>query len=75
MIITNEVYKTKWEAEADYEKLIKTITSCHLLLQTAKYLNISPYNMYDIVKTKDGKWKIKATLEHLKATQEFYKIT
>lgn len=75
MIITNEVYATKWQAEADYEKLIKTITSCNWLSQTAKYLNISPYNMYDIVKTKDGKWRINATREHLAATQKFYKIT
>jgi hypothetical protein len=75
MIITNEVYKTKWEAEAEYERLIRAITSCDWLSQTAKYLNISPYNMYDIVKTEDRKWKIKATPEHLAATQKFYKIT
>ena len=74
MIITNEVYTSKWEAEDEYASLIRAIINCHWLLQTAKYLNISPYNMYDIIKVGDRKWKIKATPEHLAATQKFYKI-
>jgi hypothetical protein len=74
MIITNEVYKTKWQAEEDYHRIVRTIISCNWLSQTAKYLNICPYDMYDIVKTDDRKWKINATPEHLAATQKFYKI-
>ena len=74
MIITNEVYATKWQAETDYDHLISTLVKCHWLSETARHLNISPYHMYEVVKIKNGKWKIKATREHLAATQKFYKI-
>jgi len=50
------------------------IKGCPWLLQTAKNLEISPDEMYEIVKVGDRKWKINATSEHLAATQKFYKI-
>jgi len=74
MIITNEVYGTKWQAEHYYWSLIMAIKGCPWLLQTAKNLEISPDEMYEIVKVGDRKWKINATSEHLAATQKFYKI-
>ena len=74
MIITNEVYKTKWQAETDYNNLMLTIGNCNWLLQTARHLGILPHKMYEIVKMENGKWKINATREHLAATQKFYKI-
>ena len=74
MIITNEVYATKWQAETDYDHLISILVKCHWLSETARHLNISPYHMYEVVKMKNGKWRIKATREHLAAIQKFYKI-
>jgi hypothetical protein len=74
MIITNGVYATKWQAEEDYNNLIYTLVRCFWLSETARHLKISPHDMYEVVKIKDGKWKINATPEHLAATQEFYKI-
>ena len=74
MIITDKIYATKWEAEDHYWSLIMAIKGCSWLLQTAKNLEISPDEMYEIVKVGDRKWKINATPEHLAATQKFYKI-
>jgi hypothetical protein len=75
MIITTEIYTGKWQAKIAYEHLTNTIKNSVWLSETAKHLNISPYNMYEIVKMKNRKWKINATPEHLAATQAFYKIT
>jgi len=75
MIITNTVYKTKWQAEVDYDNLTYTLVKCWWLSETARHLNISPYDMYEIVKMENGKWKINATPEHLAAIQKYYKIT
>jgi len=74
MIITTEIYTTKWQAEDDYASLIRTIISCDWLCQTAKHLGIPVHGMYEIVKVGDRKWKINLTPEHLAATQKFYKI-
>jgi hypothetical protein len=74
MIITDKIYTTKRQAEDDYFSLIRTIKNSVWLSETAKHLNISPYDMYEIVKMENGKWRINATPEHLVATQAFYKI-
>jgi len=74
MIITNQVYGAKWQAEVDYDDLTYTLVKCRWLSETARHLNISPYNMYEIVKMKNGKWMISATPEYLAATEKFYKI-
>lgn len=75
MIITDKIYTTKWQAEDDYASLIRTIIGCDWLSETAKHLKIKPNKMYEIVKVGVRFWKIKATPEHLAATQKFYKIT
>ena len=75
MIITDKIYTSKWEAEDEYASLIRAIINCHWLLQTSRHLEIPPYKMYEVVKVGNRKWKIRATLEHLAATQKFYKIT
>ena len=74
MIITNKIYTTKWQAEDDYFSLIRTIIGCDWLCQTARHLKIPIHEMYEVVKIGDRQWKIKATPEHLAATQKFYKI-
>ena len=74
MIITNEIYTRKWEAEADCERLIRTIASCYWMLETSRHLEILPCDMYEVVKVGNRKWKINATPEHLAATQKYYKI-
>jgi hypothetical protein len=55
--------------------IVETIKSTDWLSETAKHLKIKPNKMYEIVKVGVRFWKIKATPEHLAATQKFYKIT
>jgi hypothetical protein len=75
MIITDKIYTSKWGAENDYVAIVETIKSTDWLSETAKHLKIKPNKMYEIVKVGVRFWKIKATPEHLAATQKFYKIT
>ena len=74
MIITKEIYTTKWQAEDDYASLIRTIIGCDWLCQTAKHLGIPIHRMYEVIKVEKRQWKINATPEHLAAIQKFYKI-
>ena len=75
MIITDKIYTTKWQAEDDYARLIRTIIGCDWLCQTARHFKIPIHEMYEVVKIGNRQWNIKATPEHLKAIKEFYKIT
>ena len=73
MISLEKLHGTKREATWMLDQIVDKITRTEWMLETAKRAGIDPLEMYEVVKA-GSKWRIKATQQHLDATQQLHKI-
>ena len=73
MISLEKLHATKREAIAMLAEIVQRITETEWMCETAKGAKIDPDKMYEVVK-QGSKWRIKATQQHLDATQNLHKI-
>ena len=73
MISLEKLHATKREASAMLADIVERIHETDWMAETVERVGLDPLELYEVVKA-GSKWRIKATVAHLDATQQLHKI-
>jgi hypothetical protein len=73
MISLEKTHATKRDATAMLAEIVQKITETTWMAATVHRVHMGPHELYEVVKV-GNRWHIKATAQHLKATQQLHKI-